>query len=51
MNASYELILLSKDDEVAKVMPHIREEILLRPTNLSGYQLIGYPSNKWGVLK
>lgn len=51
MYASYELIFLTKDGELLNVMPRIREEVLIRLTELTGYQLAGYPSNKWEVVK
>ncbi len=51
MYASYELRVLTKNGKAANVMPHIKEEILVRLTELSGYQLAGYPHDKWEILK
>ena len=51
MHASFELILLGKDGRLLNVTARIREEILLRLTKMTGYQLAGYPGTKWEVLK
>ena len=50
MHASYELMILTKDGEVIDAAEGLRQEVLVRLTKLTGYQLAGYPGTRWEVL-